>query len=225
VNKSMLKRAFTLILLLATAPLAFPQNIFTEGLKGNLPSVRFNFENPNLKPATYEISVDVTGDAVYFSRDEGSPGDDGFRRQFQVSKANRDRIFELTASLRQFRGDYEFRKHKVAFSGTKTFTYTEGFEQYTTAFNWSENREITELAAIFQGMAATIQSEAKLIQLRKFDKLGLDAQLKVMEQQAKQGWLKEIRTISKVLTDIKNDPAVMRMARDRADRILRLAQN
>jgi hypothetical protein len=221
----MLKRAFALIFLLATAPLAFSQNIFTEGLKGNLPSVRFNFENPNLKPATYEISVDITGDAVYFSRDEGSPRDDGFRRQFQVSKATRDRIFELTASLRQFRGDYEFRKHKVAFSGTKTFTYTEGFEQYTTAFNWSENREITELAAIFQGMAATIQSETKLIQLRKFDKLGLDAHLRIMEQQAKQGWLKEIRTISKVLTDIKNDPAVMRMARDRADRILRLAQN
>lgn len=225
-----MKAFMTRVLALALIVCAFvipatAQNIFTEGLKGNLPTVRFSFENPNVTPATYEISVDATGDAEYFSRDEGSADSDGLRRHFQVSKATRDRIFTLTEALRQFRGDYDFKKHRVAFSGNKTFTYMEGAEEYSTHFNWSENKDITELAALFEGMASTLHGEFELIRLRKFDRLGLDAQLKHMEEQAKSGWLKEIGAISKVLNEIKSDPKVMGMARARADRLLKLANN
>ncbi len=218
-------RTIAVTLMLATALPAAAQNIFTEGLKGSIPSVRFNFENPDLTPPTYELSVDATGDAEYISREAGSDPATLAPRRFQVSKATRDRIFVLTESLHRFRGDYEFRKHKVSFSGHKTFTYTEGAEQSSTRFNWSENRDITELAALFQGIAATIHAEARLEHLRKYDKLGLDAYLKTMEQQAKGGWLKEIGLISKVLLEIKNDPRVMGMARSRADRLLKLAGN
>lgn len=214
----------TALALLLTG-LASAQNIFTEGIKGNIPSVRFNFENPDLSPAAYELSVDITGDAEYTSREADSDPASTSPRRFQVSKPTRDRIFALTESLRQFRGDYEFKKHRVSFTGHKTFTYTEGAEQYSTRFNWSENRDITELAALFQGIAATLEAEARLIHLRKHDKLGLDAKLKHMEQQAKNGWLKEISIIAKVLNEIKNDSKVMGMARDRAGRLLKLAGN
>lgn len=212
------------LLLFLSVPLV-AQNIFTEGIKGRIPSVRFEFENKNSNPATYQISVDATGDAEYFSRDEGPEDGDGLRRRFQLSKGTRDRIFALTAALRQFRGDYEFRKHRVAFSGLKTFTYSEGFEEYSTKFNWSENKDITELAALFQGIAATIQAESRLLHLRRYDKLGLDAELKAMEQQAKSGFLKEIGLIAKVLNEIRSDAAVMTMARNRAGRLLQLANN
>lgn len=201
------------------------QNIFTEGIKGRIPTVRFEFENKDARPSTYQISLDATGDAEYFSREEGPEDGDGHRRHFQVSKPTRDRIFELTAALRQFRGDFEFRKHRVAFSGLKTFTYTEGFEEHRTSFNWSENKDATELAALFQGIAATIQAETRLVHLRKHDKLGLDAELKHLEQQARSGFLKEIGLISKVLLELKSDPTVMTMARNRADRLLKLARN
>ena len=214
----------TLLIVLFASISAQAQNIFTEGLKGNIPNVRFSFENPDLKPPAYEISVDATGDAEYVAREEGVEGD-GPRRRFQLSKATKDRIFTLTESLRQFRGDYEFRKHRVAFSGYKTFTYTEGAEQYSTRFNWSENKDITELTALFQGIAATLQAQSELERLRKFDKLGLDAQLRKMEQQAKSGWLKEIQLISRVLSEIRADSKVMDMTRARADRLLKLAGN
>ncbi|HUS19895.1 MAG TPA: hypothetical protein VMZ25_09610 [Terriglobales bacterium] len=223
--KPVFQRPLLFVLFIATLPFSFGQNIFTEGLKGNIPTVRFNFENPGLKPATYEISIDAAGGAEYVTRDEASAGSDGVHRRFEVSKATRNRIFELTEVLRQFRGDYEFRKHRVAFTGHKTLTYTEGAEQYSTRYNWSENRDITELTAIFQGIANTLQAEARLASLRKYDKLGLDAELKSMESQAKGGGLKELQIISKLLNDIKRDPAVMRMARDRAERLLQLAGN
>jgi hypothetical protein len=213
-----------LFALLLTSAAAQAQNIFTEGLKGNIPNVRFTFENPDLRPPAYEISVDATGDAEYVSREEGTEAE-APRRRFQLSKQTKDRIFALTESLRQFRGDYEFRKHRVAFSGYKTFTYTEGAEQYSTRFNWSENKDITELAALFQGIAATLQAQSELERLRKFDKLGLDAQLRKMEQQAKSGWLKEIQLISRVLSEIKADAKIMDMTRARADRLLKLAGN
>lgn len=200
------------------------QNIFTAGLR-NVPTVRFTFENPNVRPAKYEISVDAAGDAEYFEREEEAEPAEADRRRFQVSKPTRDRIFELTQALGQFRADFEFRKHRVAFTGHKTLTYNEGAEEYSTTFNWSENKEAMELAEIFQGIAATLHGESELRRLRKYDKLGLDAQLRTMEREAKTGWLKEIRVISKVLNEIKSDPAVMGMARARADRLLKLAGN
>lgn len=224
-NPATILRTAVATMALTFALPATAQNIFTEGLKGSLPSVRFNFENPKLTPAAYEISVDAVGDAQYLAREADSDPAAVTPRRFQVSKTTRDRIFALTASLRQFRGDYEFRKHKVSFSGYKTFTYTEGAEEYSTRFNWSENRDITELAALFQGIANTFQAEARLEHLHKYDKLGLDAYLKSMEDMAKAGWLKEIGLISKVLHEIKNDPRVMGMARSRADRLLKMAGN
>ena len=204
--------------------LASGQNIFTEGLKGSIPTVRFSFENQEMKPPAYEISIDAAGGGEYSAQDETPSPDAATRRHFQVSKATRDRILSLTENLRRFRGDYEFRKHRIAFSGTKVFTYSEGAEEYSTKFNWSENKDITELAALFQGIATTLQAEADLRRLRKFDKLGLDAKLKLMEQQAKSGWLKEIDIISKVLNEIKSDPQVMGMARARAQRLLKQAE-
>jgi len=217
----MFTRLFAVIVLFVGCAAA--QNIFTEGIKGNIPTVRFDFENKDVQPASYEISIDATGDATYFSRDEGEG--EGLKRSFQIRKGTRDRIFALTEILRRFRGDYEFRKHRVAFSGFKTFTYTEGAEEYSTRFNWSENKDITELAGIFQGIAATLQAESELRRLRKFDKLGLDEQLKMMEQKAKAGYLKELGLITKVLSEIKSDPQVMGMARARAERLLKLAEN
>lgn len=215
------KRTFAIFFLLLGCAAA--QNIFTEGIKGNIPTVRFDFENQDLRPAAYEITVDATGDATYFAREDADS--EGTKRSFQVRKATRDRIFALTENLRRFRGDYEFRKHRIAFSGFKTLTYTEGAEEYSTRFNWSENKDITELADIFQGIAATLQAETALRRLRKFDKLGLDAQLKAMEQKAKAGYLKELWLISKVLNEIKSDGQVMGMARARAGRLLKMAEN
>lgn len=206
----------------ATTPV-LAQNIFTAGVKANLPTVRFSFENPSLKPSNYELTVDVTGEADYFSREEqDSPGGER-RRVFQVSKANRDRIFILTEVLRKFQGDYEFKKHRVAFTGKKTFTYIEGPEEHSTEFNWSENKHITELAALFQGIASTIQSEARLNYLRKYDKLGLSAELAILEQKANSGWLIEIGVISNVLREIAEDRGIMGMARARARRLLKIA--
>jgi hypothetical protein len=213
------------VFILAMVLSAGAQNIFTEGLKGNIPTVRFSFENPNQRPVAYEISVDATGDGEYLPRDEEAAGSESQRRRFQVSKPTRDRIFDLTENLRRFRGDYEFRKHRVAFTGTKVLTYTEGAEEYSTKFNWSENKDITELATLFQGIAGTLNAEAELQRLRRFDKLGLDAKLKAMEEQAKGGFLKEIGLIAKVLNEIKSDPQVMSMARARAERLLKRGNN
>jgi len=60
----------------------------------------------------------------------------------------------------------------------------------------------------------------RLLHLRKFDKLGLEAVLKRMEEMEKDNYLSEMQAIAPVLRQLANDPNVMHVARERANRML-----
>jgi hypothetical protein len=184
--------------------------------------IDFTFENPNVEPTHYTLTVDRDGGAEYNS---GRPEDsaNSAPEKFKLSAATRDRIFELAKSVNYFDGDWDFKKHRVAFSGTRTFTYAEAETRHSTKFNWTENPTLSELSGIFEGISATLESETKLNYLRRYDKLGLNAQLARMEQMAKSGWLKELQLLSQVLNQVANDPSVMNIARERAQKLGRMA--
>jgi hypothetical protein len=186
--------------------------------------VQFTFENSNLDPTYFELTIDDRGQASYRSRRrEEAPMDSEDASTFQVSPYTRDRIFALAKALDYFNGDFEFRKRRIAFSGTRTFTYLRDGTRHSTRFNWSQNQQMLELVGIFEGIGATLESEMKLNYLRRHDKLGLNAQLARMEEQAKSGTLKELRLLSQVLNEVANDSTVMHIARQRAEKLERLA--
>jgi len=192
------------------------------------PTVTFTFDWPSIEPHRYAISVDSSGNAAYQSwtadpTAEQSSGGDPELLKFTMSAAARDRIFVLARQLKYFNGDFEYHKHRVAFTGNKTLAYSDPEKQYETRYNWSENAAMGELTALFQGMSTTIESGRRLERLRRFERLGLDEELKSLEHLAVERQATELQLIAPILEQLAVDPGVMNIARQRARHILQVA--
>ena len=229
-----------LALLLLVAAAAFAQTPNLEPRRPDnpaVPTVTFSFDWPSIEPHHYSVVVDSTGRAAYESLTAGGlaaetvaeesdkPAEnEPYDVKFTVSAATRNRIFELAKQLNYFQGDFDFKKHKVAFTGNKTLVYAEGNKRYQTSYNWSENPAIEELTNLFNGIANTEEAARRLEQLRRFDKLGLNQELARMEDMSQSHSLAELQSIAPLLQELASDPAVMNIARQRAQKLLRLSQ-
>ena len=219
-----------LIALLLASPLLRAQ---TQKLEPNhplhprVPTVTFTFNWPSIEPHRYVISVDSTGNAAYESwmteptseHIEGEP----YMLEFAVSAATRDRIFALAPQLNYFHGDFEYHKHRVAYTGDKTLAYADPDKTHETHYNWSENAGINELTALFEGISTTIEAGRRINHLLRFDRLGLDQELKTLEQEALDHRADELQIISPTLKQVAEDSGVMNIARQRARHLLQMA--
>jgi hypothetical protein len=194
----------------------------------SLPKVHFAFDHDAMEVPHYEFDVDADGHAVYKStgKPDAQSGEvETLNKEFNLSPATRTRIFDLAKQADYFNGSFDFTKNKVAFTGKKTLSYSDKTRSGSATFNWSENKPVTELASIFQGISATLEAEPRLRRLRRFDKLGLNAELAQLEQLANSGFLAEIGLIGNCLREIANDASVMGMARKRAEHLLQMASD
>jgi hypothetical protein len=201
----------------------FAQGPSSGGAPLKEPCISLQFEYEHSQPQMYTLSIGADGNARY--EVPGSLQDPEEKvTNFRVSDATRDKVFALAQKLRNFDGDFEYKKHRVAFSGWRTFTYKNGAVRHSAKYNWSETPAANEIASLFEGIAATLEAESQLRYLRKHDKLGLNAFLGTLEKRAKSGWVKELPLLSKVLAELSTDPEVMNIARQRAQRLAQSAQ-
>ena len=190
------------------------------------PRLRFVFDHPDVQVTHYQIDVAADGAAHYESRIRGhekGSSEDEVSRDFTVSPETRTKLFALAKAANNLDGDFNFSKHKIAFTGNKTIILTDAGGTHTTKIVWSENQQIMSLIEVFEGISGTLEEEPTLQRLRRFDRLGLNAELAKMERLANSGWLREINLISGVLKDIASDSSIMSLARRRAERLLKLA--
>lgn len=210
--------------------------------------VTFKFYFKPVHPPRYEISIHSAGHASYESQDtpyvapapvnspyarkaeEGSPQDseevkgDVFRQEFQLSEPVRLRVFELATTAGYFEGDFDFRKHKIAFTGKKTLLYSDAARKHETTYNWSENPSIQELTSLFERISRTFEFGQRLQHERRFDKLGLNQELTMMEDAASRGGLAELHVVLPILRDLANDRSIVHVAQQRAARLLKMAE-
>ncbi len=186
-------------------------------------TVTFRLEMPTFDPTYFGVAVESTGKAAYVSEPrltpDSTPGDP-YIEKFVMSQATRQRIFDLARRASFFQGDFAYTKGNIANTGTKTLSYADQGRCTQTSYNYSQNEAIQQLTAIFQGISSTLETGRKLAFLHRFDKLGLDAELKSAEEEAGKGNLVELQAIAPVLRNIFNDHAVMNLARERAGRLL-----
>jgi hypothetical protein len=188
-----------------------------------VPTVTFTLDWPAAEPEHYVLAVDSNGRATYKSsgaqRFPGNP----YSFKFTVSETTRDRIFDTARALDFFSGNFEYKKRKVAFTGQKTLAYTDASRNLETSYNWSDNLKIRQLTELFQGIATTLEFGRSLDYLRRYDKLGLNAELKRMDELAASGQLAELQVLSADLERIAGDSSVMEIARQKARRLLQRA--
>jgi hypothetical protein len=202
-----------------------------------VPTISFDLVFPNSVPSHYAVSIQSTGKAAYRSNPEvssGSGSGDPYIVKFTASEATSRRIFELTKQADFFKKDFDYKKTRIANTGNKTLTYTEGPQpdfgaytngvRYQTTYVWSQNPAIQELTAIFNNISNTMEAGRRLEFDQKYDKLGLDAELKQMENLQKAGQLAEVQAIAPTLRAIAADSTVMHIARASAQKLLAVAQ-
>lgn len=194
-----------------------------------VPKITFELFWEPATPQKYTISVDQAGNAHYESHTPSRPAEgrtpvdsepDDFEMEIALSAEARDQIFQSARELGYFNGDWAFRKHSIASTGRKSLSYTDGEKKFRTEYDFSENKSLQKLTSVFQGISLTIEHGRKLQFLLRFDKLGLDAELKGMEAMAKNGDLYELQLIEATLKKIAGDSRVLHMARERAARLL-----
>jgi len=190
-----------------------------------VPTITFERVWEAFTPQSVTIAVQSTGPVKYISRNPLKPPDQAdpdpdFVLEFTMSSFNRDKLFRYAKEARYFNGDFSFRKHVVSSTGKKTLTYADPSQHFETTYDYSENKAIEEITDIFLGLSSTIEHGRKLQFLRRFDKLGLEAELKAMEDAAANHNLAELQVIASTLESIANDATVLNIARQRAKRLL-----
>ena len=191
------------------------------------PSITFERFWNDYTPQSVTIEVLANGAAKYSSRDPGKNDDeaDEYHTEFTVSRERCDKLFRYAGEANYFQGDFTFKKHAVASTGKKTLTYVDASRHFNTTYDYSEHKAIQEITSIFMGISNTIEHGRKLQFLRRFDKLGLEAELKVMEDAAESHSLVEMQLIAPTLESIAEDAAILNIARQRAHRLLAKAKS
>lgn len=186
-------------------------------------TVIFSLDFPNSDPEHYSISVQADGHAKYecsgrISRD--SQDNETYQANFTFSDATRDRIFDLAKQSHYFEGKIDSGNKKLAFTGAKKLTYKDGQRDITAKYNFSSQQPVQQLTALFQSIAATLEFGRRLAYYHRYQKLALDDELKRMESAARSGDLAELQAVKPILQEIYDDPAVIKVVRARALRLI-----
>ncbi|MFZ0313104.1 MAG: hypothetical protein WAL85_10400 [Candidatus Korobacteraceae bacterium] len=186
-------------------------------------SVRFSFDWSQGFPwQSYSITVQSDGKSSF----NGTPHADGtndtdpYQQEFTMSAANRQKIFDLAQKLNYFQGDFASRMKNIAQTGQKTLQYQSPQIQGSATYNWSQNADVEDLTRLFGAIAMTIDFGRKLTFQYRYDKLGMDKLLKELEDQQASHGVDELAIIAPMLRKIADDPNLMNISRQSAERLL-----
>ncbi len=186
-----------------------------------------DYSNPSLVPATWTLVLRADGSGHFHSA-RGAVVNPSDMRYIEPGNVDRDiRLSDdFTAHVfdvmhRQKRIDEGCESHlKVAFQGTKKFTFTTPQGAESCEFNYSKNHEIQSLGESMIAVASTILAGARLELLLQHDPLGLDQEMQYLSEGVKDGRLQQVCAIRGILQKLEDDPSVMERVRKRAGMLL-----
>ena len=185
--------------------------------------ITFSFDFPGSDPDHYSLVVTSDGHASYESKGKISneASDlESYQTGFSLTDATRTAIFELAQRAHYFSGKVDSGNKKIAFGGAKKLTYTDGQKNFSAEYNYSPQPAVLRLTTLFQSISATLEFGRRLAYDHRYQKLGLDAELKHMEELAKSGDLAELHAVKPVLQAIYDDTSVINVVRARAQRLM-----
>jgi hypothetical protein len=191
-------------------------------------TVTFSLDFPNSDPEHYSITVRADGHAAYESSGRISTDSDDrdiYQPEFTLTDATRAQIFELTEKANYFSGKVDAGNKKLAFTGAKKLTYSDGQKNSVASYNFSAQPVIQQLTALFQSISSTMEFGRRLAYDHRYQKLALDEELKHMEGQATSGDLAEVQAVRPILQAIYDDQSVMNVVRARAQRIMEMGKS
>jgi hypothetical protein len=194
-------------LLLSLSAVAFA------GSPSDAPTVTFRKIFKSSYPEFVEIKVTQRGTGTYDIRqleDEASPA------PFEIGGALTQRIFELTAKLRNFQGlDLDVHR-RIANLGEKTFRYEKAGEAHEVKFNYTLDDSATQLLNIFEGLSRQESDLSNLERAMRYDRLGVNDAVRQVEADYNQKLLPEPDRLLPPLDRVASDTTYVDIARQRA---------
>jgi hypothetical protein len=185
------------ILHAADLPGAGPRLVFTKSFPGSV-------------PAYVEISIEKNGTTVY-----KEATDDNNPITIQMTQADSDAMFALAEKLEHFAHPIEANL-KVAFMGKKTFRWDDGSAGHQVEFNYSQDPNAQALLDWFERIAETERGYIELERTVKYDKLGVQNALLLLETTRDQKRLIAPEQFLPLLDRVVKNESYMHMARERA---------
>lgn len=187
----------------------------------------FKFENPQLQPAKFQITLHPDGTGHFISQVGTAPPSDiadlppeGQERDITVSDGIRKQMFLVAVKEHGFATKCEAGGSKVAFQGTKTLVYEGPDLKGACTYNYSSDQKIQWLTSQLLGIAATLEEGRRLTVEHTHGRLTLDAELETLATMVKAGEATEVENIAPILQTIVADENVMTRARRRAQALL-----
>ncbi|HKW99280.1 MAG TPA: hypothetical protein VJN43_16185 [Bryobacteraceae bacterium] len=174
------------------------------------PQVFYSKSFPGSAPPYVEIHLDRAGNCEY----KEAPDDDQ-PLKFQLNAPDTNEIFSLVDKLGRFSRPLE-SPLKVAFMGTKTYRFENGAEKHEVKFNFSEDLDARQLQDWFERIAETEQRLIYLEREAKYDKLGVNNALLLLQSSFDHKRLVAPQQFLPMLDRVVKNESYMHMARERA---------
>ena len=183
--------------------------------------ISFERDWPAQMTPFYRVTVRGDGNGSVTTVKEPT-GDPTAVTTIHVSIATRDKLFAVEPVLAGTRG-CETGSKKLAQTGKKTLTLRRDGKVLTCAFNYSDDRRLVEAVNAFGGIETTMEQAPKLTHLRRYDRLGLDAEIGGFLDAVKAGRAIELGNIATELRALAGDGDLMERVRNRATDLLAMA--
>jgi hypothetical protein len=194
--------------------------------------IRFIYENPQLQPPKYVVTVGEDGTGHYRSEGGGPASNDLQNmpadpqdRPIHISKALREAMFATARKNKLFAVSCDDGAKNIAFQGTKTLQYEGPEGRGSCTYNWSKNAQIDKLTDQFQGVVTTLDEGSKLQRQYEHGRLSLDTELEFLEQLVHEGRAIELENIAPILQTLAGDEAVLQRVQRRARALLAEAKS
>jgi hypothetical protein len=181
---------------------------------------RYLFENPRFTTPVQELDFDGAGQGKFRFKRKDS---DEIVNKLSVSSEVLSQI-QLLLDDMNFLASSEDYQHKKDFShlGNMTITHSRGGKERTIRFNYTDNQSLTRLSEIFRGI---ITQETRIFELEAVlanDPISTPAQLRMLESELKSKHIADPHRFDPILKNLKSDESVPLIARNHADRLLKM---
>lgn len=199
---------------------------------GEVAKVTYRFERPGLKVPHFRMTIREDGTGRYEAEEitTGTQMGEGdalvgapsthVERDVQLTQATTVKIFKMARAERFFQTSCASKAKNIADTGMKTLSYAGPDGKGSCIFNYTENKVISMLNDLFLGIGTTLDEGRKLEFKRRYDRLGLDAELDALTQASDAGRAVELGTIGPLLRQLAGDTEMMQRVRLRSAKLL-----
>ncbi|MGH9765436.1 MAG: hypothetical protein ACREDR_45205 [Blastocatellia bacterium] len=183
----------------------------------------YKFENARFYIPLIDLQVNADRTAeLSFKQGES---DDTIDQTFTVRPETMNKLVELTTRSRFLESDEDYQSKKdFSHLGWITITATEGGHHRTARFNYSQNKDVSDLAEIFRAVATQWIDLFHINVAVEHQPLDLPAQLDVLENDLQIERLAEPESLVGPLRDISQDDTLPLIARNHANKIITAIQ-